>query len=320
MLDDADAPVLQVVLARRTRGGNGRRRRAASAPADLAMNVVLPEIDGRILTRAISFKGETRRIDDARIHAASRTRRSPTASPSSPISRRAWARLRRTPRAERRLACILSDYPAKGGRAGYAVGLDTPRRASPRSRRLLAEAGLRRRRDLPARGRSDRRAVSDGATDARPAARRLPALRSQHCRTISRGRLRRAGASAGSRSGRRATARSASRCLRAGSLVVALQPDRGRAAIAQGATITTPRCRRATPMSRFYLWLREVERIDALIHCGAHGTLEWLPGKAVALSKPARREAVLGADAGDLSLHRQQSRRGGAGQAPHRAP
>ena len=38
----------------------------------------------------------------------------------------AWARLRRTPSGDRRLACVLSDYPAKGGRVGYAVGLDTP--------------------------------------------------------------------------------------------------------------------------------------------------------------------------------------------------
>ena len=32
----------------------------------------------------------------------------------------------------------------------------------------------------------------------------------------------------------------------------------------------------------FYLWLRT--QTDVLIHMGAHGTLEWLPGKAVALS------------------------------------
>src|SRR4029079_13014165 len=37
----------------------------------------------------------------------------------------AWAKLRDTPRPERRLALVLSDYPARGGRTGYAVGLDT---------------------------------------------------------------------------------------------------------------------------------------------------------------------------------------------------
>ena len=44
----------------------------------------------------------------------------------------------------------------------------------------------------------------------------------------------------------------------------------------------------------FYLWLRECEKIDALIHCGAHGALEWLPGKSVALSEGCAPEIALG--------------------------
>ncbi|WP_164133711.1 cobaltochelatase subunit CobN, partial [Stenotrophomonas maltophilia] len=34
----------------------------------------------------------------------------------------------------------------------------------------------------------------------------------------------------------------------------------------------------------FYCGLRLGDRVDALIHLGTHGTTEWLPGKAVALS------------------------------------
>ena len=44
----------------------------------------------------------------------------------------------------------------------------------------------------------------------------------------------------------------------------------------------------------FYLWLRCVESIDAMIHLGAHGTLEWLPGKAVAVSEACFPAALLG--------------------------
>ena len=36
----------------------GARARKGSAPRDLAMNVVLPELDGRIMTRAVSFKAD----------------------------------------------------------------------------------------------------------------------------------------------------------------------------------------------------------------------------------------------------------------------
>ena len=35
-------------------------------------------------------------------------------------------RLQRTPRAERRIAILMPDYPGAPGRTGYAVGLDVP--------------------------------------------------------------------------------------------------------------------------------------------------------------------------------------------------
>ena len=43
----------------------------------------------------------------------------------------------------------------------------------------------------------------------------------------------------------------------------------------------------------FYLWLRKGLGADALIHIGAHGTLEWLPGKSVALSANCWPEALI---------------------------
>ena len=57
-------------------------------------------------------------------------------------------------------------------------------------------------------------------------------------------------------------------------------------------------------------------RAHAVVHMGKHGNLEWLPGKAVALSSECFPEAALGAAAPSLSLHRQRSRRGHPGQAP----
>jgi len=144
VLDSADAPVFQLVLS-----GGGRAQWAESqrglGPADLAMNVVLPELDGRILAGAISFKGETGRSE-----ALEFTRLAHDPEPAG-IAHAAdlaagWTRLRRTSRSERLLACVLSDYPAKGGRTGYAVGLDTPRSVIAIAARLEQEGydtGLR---------------------------------------------------------------------------------------------------------------------------------------------------------------------------------
>ncbi len=65
----------------------------------------------------------------------------------------------------------------------------------------------------------------------------------------------------------------------------------------------------------FYFWLREEFGADALVHMGKHGNLEWLPGKALALSESCYPEAALGALPRDLSVHRQRSGRGRAGEA-----
>jgi cobaltochelatase CobN len=81
--------------------------------------------------------------------------------------------------------------------------------------------------------------------------------------------------------------------VRAGNLIVALQPDRGIAANRKADYHDTglPPCHSYVA---FYVWLRQHEKIDAMIHCGTHGTLEWLPGKAAALGDDCAPEAVLG--------------------------
>ena len=55
VLDGADAPVLQVIQSGSDRAAWASSDRGLRA-ADLAMTVVLPEVDGRVLAGAISFK------------------------------------------------------------------------------------------------------------------------------------------------------------------------------------------------------------------------------------------------------------------------
>src|SRR5208283_3492489 len=124
VLDLSDAPVLQVVLA-----GTGleawRANPRGLGPADLAMHVALPEIDGRILSRAVSFKAASPRDAATEFGAAAHRPLADRVAFVGALAAR-WAALRRTPSAKKRLACVLPDYPARGGRTGYAVGLDTP--------------------------------------------------------------------------------------------------------------------------------------------------------------------------------------------------
>ncbi|WP_158815616.1 cobaltochelatase subunit CobN [Methylocapsa sp. S129] len=358
VLDVADAPVLQVVLA-----GSAQEQWAASTrglgAADLAMHVVLPEIDGRILTRAISFKQETRRSEQLEF----------TRISHAPLDDRiayvadlacAWARLRRKPARERTIACVLSDYPAKGGRVGYAVGLDTPRSVLAIGA-ALGEAGydvetLPSEADLirhlspelsggrsPSGGTSDVRLIVDANIGLPFAvmAGLVPAIHAAPPRKTSNAghglRAWMAGTSPAItavgqnedlgvgqsmlsvaeyeralaqlpnefvQSVRSAWGESAAdpavragafhfSFLRAGKLIVAVQPDRGHSATRKGEYHDASLAPRHVYVA-FYLWLRHVARIDAMVHCGTHGTLEWLPGKSVALSASCAPEAVLG--------------------------
>src|SRR5262249_5243126 len=80
--------------------------------------------------------------------------------------------------------------------------------------------------------------------------------------------------------------------FRAGNAAVLIQPARGYN-IDPKATYHDPAL--VPPHSYFalYAWLADEFRADAVIHLGKHGTLEWLPGKALALSAECFPEAVL---------------------------
>src|SRR5262249_44816275 len=59
-----DVPVLQVVIANTKRAAWQASQRGLGA-ADLAMHVVLPELDGRVLAGAVAFKEAQATLDDA---------------------------------------------------------------------------------------------------------------------------------------------------------------------------------------------------------------------------------------------------------------
>ena len=92
---------------------------AALSPMDAAMQVAIPEFDGRLISVPFSFKEEG--PDGIPVYAADPERAARVAG----IAVR-HARLRRTPPSTRRVAIVLSSYPTKHARVGNAVGLDTP--------------------------------------------------------------------------------------------------------------------------------------------------------------------------------------------------
>src|SRR6056297_714752 len=121
-LDAAGVPVFQVALATSTRAAWEEAERGLS-PADLAMHVVLPEVDGRLFAGVASFKQPAERDPHLQF---SRFVHQPDANRIEAIAGRvgAWHRLAATPAAQRRPALVLSTYPGRDWNMAHAVGLD----------------------------------------------------------------------------------------------------------------------------------------------------------------------------------------------------
>lgn len=284
ILDHADAPVFQVIMAGSSQQAWLSQTRGLNA-ADQAMNVVLPEVDGRIVARAVSFKAQEPRHADlehaALIHRSEASRIDFIAELATK-----WSSLRRLPNLEKRIALVLSDYPSKGGRTGYAVGLDTPnsvleivqtlQKAGYTTGALPSAAELMR---MLTHG--ERRATLSLNKYVHSFA-RLP-LSFQQDVTLAWGEPIQDEALV--------DGFFSFRFVECGKLIICIQPERGRAKMRKGDYHDTnlPPCH---SYIAFYMWLRA--QIDVLVHVGAHGTLEWLPGKSVALSDTCAPEVVLG--------------------------
>src|SRR5580704_4265061 len=123
-LDGANVPVLQAVIATTKHAAWCNSARGLGA-SDLAMHVVLPELDGRVLAGAIGFKHPLPPHEGLAFTALVNR---PEPDRVAMVAERAAAlvRLQATPREERRVAILMPDYPGAPGRTGYAVGLDVP--------------------------------------------------------------------------------------------------------------------------------------------------------------------------------------------------
>ncbi|MBB4196873.1 cobaltochelatase subunit CobN [Rhodoblastus sphagnicola] len=286
VFDACDAPVFQVAvsLANEAQWQDSSR---GLAPSDLAMNVALPEVDGRLFAGAISFKSPEPQIGGLE-YAPQLSR--PNAENITHAARlaSAWAQLRATPPQAKKLAFILSDYPGKGGRAGYAVGLDTFASVQNIAQRLTIEGY--QFGEIPT-GADIAKHLTAPATEFFDVA-RYRKLLANAPKTFAASITAQWGdpeADPACQNGCFGFA-----ALKLGNSVVALQPDRGQRAARKNEYHDTALPPRHAYVA-FYLWLRENLGVHALVHVGAHGTLEWLPGKAVALSQNCAPRATLGA-------------------------
>lgn len=306
------APVIQGIAC-----GTSREQWEGSArglnPAETAMNIALPECDGRVIAAPVSFKERHRYVpDEERIGRVAN------------LAAR-FSVLRTKPAHLKRIAVVLGNAGGKAQRVGGAVGLDTP--ASLLKFLLdLRKAGYHVA-DLPGcpeellsmlmqRGCYDEKCPLDAN-----AAWRMP--RAHYTRWFAarsdryRQHVRAAWGEPGSqgptlaapfwRAGLRSeqtpllsltephtsSADYLFAALEFGNVLVAIQPPRGFGFDPETMYHSSelPPCHH---YAAFYRWIADEWRADAMVHFGTHGTLEWLPGKSVALSADCAPDALLG--------------------------
>ncbi|MGY3551699.1 cobaltochelatase subunit CobN [Bradyrhizobium sp. USDA 4469] len=278
--DAAPCPVFQVALSSAQREDWTESLRGLS-PGDLAMHVVLPEVDGRLFAGVASFKSAGMRDPDLQFsHLAHRPDEERVRAVAARVA--AWHRLAEKPAAEKQLAIVLSNYPGRPHRIAHAVGLDALASVEALASDL-ADGGF----NLSPVGALGETLVKQKLTwtvaDYRAALSRLPqALQDDLARAW--------GAPENDPSCRDGGFHFAA--IPCGRSIIAVQPERGDAATRDSDYHDLARTPRHAYVA-FHLWLRG-QGIDAVVHMGAHGTLEWLPGKSVALSSHCWPEALVG--------------------------
>ncbi len=294
-----EIPILQVILS----GGIFEDWNTSSQgliPRDMAMNVALPEIDGKIITRAVSFKAVQARNEKLQTDVVT----------YEPVSDRLnfvvdltsnWLELKHTPPQERRITVILANYPNKDGRIANGVGLDTPASCIA-ILEALQQAGY----DLdqiPATGNDLIELLTQGITndpegrELRTANQFLPLETYQEyfdriptkAQTEIQARWGEPKTNYPYKSGDIPIPGQ-----QLGNIFLGVQPSRGYD-LEPSLNYHAPDLVPTHDYLAFYYWLREVFQAHAIIHVGKHGNLEWLPGKSIALSANCYPEIALGA-------------------------
>ncbi|WP_122874998.1 cobaltochelatase subunit CobN, partial [Pseudomonas viridiflava] len=293
-----DVPVIQAICAQDNEPAWSASAQGLGA-RDLAMHIALPELDGRIISRPISFKDLAWRSERSQSDVVCYRAHPERMDFVAQLARR-WILLARLPNADKRVALILANYPTRDGRIGNGVGLDTPAAALNILRAMQGEgyplAGL------PDSGTELIHQLLGGVTNDLDSIDQRPCQQSmaldeyleafnalpQANRDAVNARWGAPDADPMFRSGRMMIAG-----LRFGLTFVGIQPARGYQ-VDPSAVYHDPDLVPPHGYLAFYFWLRKAYGAHAVVHVGKHGNLEWLPGKGVGLSENCWPDAVLG--------------------------
>jgi cobaltochelatase CobN len=288
------APVIQAITSSSSRDAWLRNGRGLG-PLDTAMNVAIPEFDGRIIGVPVSFKEQEQDGPARYVPDAERITR------LVGLARRLIA-LRTKPNAAKRVAFVFTNSSAKAQRIGNAVGLDAPA-SLLRLLQTMRDAGYavgaipdssdQLIADLIARCSYDETWLS---TEQLAQAHRVSGEQYERWfaelpQALQQTMIRQWGPPPGDAYVHQGDLALAG--IELGNVFVALQPPRGYD-MNPNAIYHQPDLPPPHNYYALYRWLRDAWQADVIIHVGKHGTLEWLPGKGIGLGATCFPDQFLG--------------------------
>lgn len=292
LFDNLDMPVIQGIFAACTKEV-WEQNLFGLTPVDVAMNIALPEIDGRIITTAISFKsavGKDALTDSDILQYSTHEEGCDFVADFA----NSWIRLSQKRQADKRIALIMPNYPNKDSRLANGVGLDTPA-SIVQILQALRSAGYYTGNYIPANSEELITLITHYVTNDTDTTFYRPyqisiekdqfELYFEALAPALKDKVREQWGPV------REEDLIIPGCL-LGNIFVSIQPARGYNQD-EKAIYHSPDLPPTYRYLAYYCWVNEVFRADALIHCGKHGNLEWLPGKSVALGKESCFPAVI---------------------------
>jgi cobaltochelatase CobN len=291
-----NVPVVQAITSGMTRDSWQQSTRGLT-PLDMAMNVLMPEFDGRIVSVPVSFKRDADEQSPNSGYEPLLDRVEHVANFSEKL-----IRLRTLNNSEKRVAFLFTNTSSQASQIGNAVGLDSPA-SLVRIIEAMKNAGYRVG-DCPSDGTEivhklidrfcyDRDFMSESQCAqaiGRVSASRYRQWFAELPQTLQHGMLQQWGAAPGEAYVHDGELLIAG--LEYDNILVALQPPRGYG-MDPDAIVHRPDLPPTHHYYAMYKWLRDGWGADAIVHVGKHGTLEWLPGKGVGLSQDCFPDALL---------------------------
>ena len=278
-LDIGNVPIFQIALSTNDKKSWEKEDRGLS-PTNMAMHVALPEIDGRIFAGVASFKKKMPTDFKLQFNEIKHeTYKDGISSITQKV--KSWIKLQNIPLKMKKPAVILSTYPGKKWQIAHAVGLDT---ISSVQEILEYLKFIKKNENIDIINNLNNKTIKWPISSYRKALKNISKkLKDDLLKKWGEPELD-------------------PNCVNQNFIfkgfyiknsLIALQPNRSDTKSKKNDYHDLDLVPSHSYVA-FYLWLQNQSSRDAIIHLGAHGTLEWLPGKSVALSKNCWPEVLVG--------------------------